>query len=344
MAGSASGWASYARSRTAGSFWIHAVSVGEVQAAAAVVRELQRLYPALPIVISTVTPTGAQRARALFKDSVQHCYFPYDLPGSVRRFLDRIAPRAALILETEIWPTLYAELGRRRIPLVIGSARLSTKSVSRYRRMASLFSDTLAHDTSIGAQTAADAERFVAIGAAPARVQVTGNVKYDLEIPAASIAAGQALRAQWGEQRPAWIAGSTHEGEEEAALHAHAMLRKSRADALLVLVPRHPQRFESVRALLRKRGVRFAQRSLDQLPGAADEVFLIDTLGELQMLYAAVDVAFVGGSLVPIGGHSLLEPAVLGLPLLSGPHTQNSQDAADLLGRSRGLADRAQWR
>lgn len=320
-----------------GCVWIHAVSVGEVQAAAAVVHELQRRNSGIPIVITTVTPTGAQRALALFKDSVSHCYFPYDLPGAVNRFLDRIQPQVAIVLETEIWPNLYAELGRRKIPLVLGSARLSIKSVDRYRRMASLFKDTLSHGMTIGAQTAADAERFRAIGAPLDRVQVTGNVKYDLEIPAATVAAGVALRAQWGSERPAWIAGSTHEGEEDAMLQAHAAVRTRHPNALLVLVPRHPQRFDTVRTLLHKRGVQFAQRSLGQVPGADDSVFLIDTLGELQMLYAAVDVAFVGGSLVPIGGHSLLEPAVLGLPVVSGPHTQNSQDVAELLVQSGAL-------
>ncbi len=164
--------------------WIHAVSVGEVQAAAALVAELRRRAPDVPIAVSTVTPTGAQRARALFKDTVQHCYLPYDLPGSVRRFLDRLQPQVAVILETEIWPTLYAGLRRRRIPLVLGSARVSVRSVERYRRLGSLFRDALSHDVLIGAQTAADAERFCAIGADPGRVRVTGNIKYDIDIPA----------------------------------------------------------------------------------------------------------------------------------------------------------------
>ena len=320
-----------ARAPRAGSVWIHAVSVGEVQAAAALVHALQRRHRDLPLVVSTTTPTGAQRARALFGDTVQHCYLPYDLPGAVCRFLDRVAPRVAVILETEIWPTLYRELARRRIPLVLGSARLSERSVERYRRLASVFRDTLAQGTSIGAQTPADAERFRQVGAAAARVQVTGNVKYDLEIPPAQVEKGRELRARWGNDRPVWIAGSTHDGEEQAALAAHSALRARHPTALLLLVPRHPPRFDVVRTLLRERGVRFAQRSAGELPQAAHEVLLVDTLGELQAFYAASDVAFVGGSLVPIGGHSLLEPAVLGLPILSGPHTHNGQDVADLL-------------
>lgn len=314
-----------------GCLWVHAVSVGEVQAAAALIQALRKLYPAMPVVITTVTPTGAQRARALFGETVHQYYLPYDLPGSVGRFLDRVQPRVAIILETEIWPTLYHTLGRRGIPLVMASARVSTRSVDRYRRMASLFRETLSHGILIGAQTAADAERFRAIGAAPDRVRVTGNVKFDMEIPATSVAAGRDFRARCAAGRPVWVAGSTHEGEEEAVLVAHAIVRERHPGALLILVPRHPQRFESVRALLRRRGLDFAQRSSSQEPTPAQEVYLVDTLGELQMFYAAADVAFVGGSLVPVGGHSLLEPAVLGLPMLSGPHTHNAQDVADLL-------------
>jgi 3-deoxy-D-manno-octulosonic-acid transferase len=314
-----------------GGLWVHAVSVGEVQAAAGLVRALRQRYPELPVTITTVTPTGSQRAKVLFGDSVGHGYLPYDLPGPVRRFLDRVRPGVAIILETEIWPTLYHELGRRGIPLVIASARLSTRSVDRYKLFSGLLRDTLSHGVAIGAQTAADAERFLAIGAAPDRVRVTGNVKFDLEIPPESVAAGRGFRAAAAPSRPVWIAGSTHEGEEEAALDAHALVREGHPGALLILVPRHPQRFEAVRGLLRRRGLGFAQRSGGRAPGPDDAVFLVDTLGELQIFYAAADVAFVGGSLVPVGGHNLLEPAVLGMPMVSGPHTQNAQDVAELL-------------
>ena len=320
-----------------GAVWVHAVSVGEVQASAGLVKSLRRRFPERPFVITTVTPTGAQQARKLFGDTVQHCYLPYDLPGAVRRFLSRVEPAVAIILETEIWPTLYRQLGRRQIPLVMASARLSERSVERYRRMAGLFADTLSHGVLIGAQSAADAERFRAIGAAPERVSVTGNVKFDMEIPASSVAAGREFRERHAAGRPVWIAGSTHEGEEEAALAAHATLRQRHPDALLILVPRHPQRFESVRSLLRRKGVAFSQRSRGEVPSDGDQVFLVDTLGELQSFYAASDAAFVGGSLVPIGGHNLLEPAVLGLPVLSGPSTQNAQEVADLLADSGAL-------
>lgn len=320
-----------------GCIWVHAVSVGEVQAAAGIIRELRKRLPDVEVVCTTVTPTGAQRVRALFGDEVRHCYLPYDVPGSVRRFLNRLRPRVAIILETEIWPTLYHQLGQRGIPLVMASARVSTRSVERYRRMASLFRQTLSHGIVIGAQSAADAERFRAIGAAPERVRVTGNVKFDLEVPRSAMQAGHDFRAALGAGRPVWIAGSTHEGEEEAALAAHGIVRSRHPSALLILVPRHPQRFDAVRSLLRKRGHAFAQRSSGERPTDAHDVFLVDTLGELQTFYAAADVAFVGGSLVPIGGHNLLEPAVLGLPMLSGPHTHNAQDIAELLTQSGAL-------
>jgi 3-deoxy-D-manno-octulosonic-acid transferase len=316
-----------------GCLWIHAVSVGEVQAAAALVRELRRCVPGIEIVLTTVTATGAERARAIFGTELRHCYLPYDLPGAVRRFLDRIRPGAAIVLETEIWPTLYREIGRRGIPLVIASARISERSVSRYRRMASLVRDTLSGDVSIGAQSAADAARFKALGAPADRVRVTGNVKFDLEIPAPVVAAGRELRSVCAAGRPVWIAGSTHEGEEAAALAAHAAVRSRYPYALLLLVPRHPQRFDAVRRLLDGEGRPYARRSAGALPVHGDEVFLVDTIGELQMFYAAADAAFVGGSLVPVGGHSLLEPAVLGLPVISGPWTHNAPEVAELLAR-----------
>ena len=322
------------RQQKPGCLWVHAVSVGEVQAAAGLIRELRRRLPDIEVVLTTVTPTGAQRVAALFGAEVRHCYLPYDLPGSVHRFLDRIAPSVAIILETEIWPTLYHQLGRRGIPLVMASARVSTRSVDRYRRMATLFRETLSHGIVIGAQSPADAERFRAIGAAPDRVRVTGNVKFDLEVPPAAVDAGREFRARSAAGRPVWIAGSTHEGEEEAVLVAHGLVRARHPSALLILVPRHPQRFDAVRSLLRKRGHSFAQRSSGEPPSVSQDVFLVDTLGELQMFYAAADVAFVGGSLVPIGGHNLLEPAALGLPILSGPHTQNAQDIAELLAQA----------
>lgn len=323
---------------TPGCLWVHAVSVGEVQAAASLIAALRARHPALPVLLSTVTRTGAQRARALLGDAVRHCYLPFDTPGAMARFLDRTQPRLAVMLETEIWPALYRGLARRRVPLVIASGRLSARSVARYRHASALVRDTLAAGVVIGAQSNVDAERFRAIGAPPDRVQVTGNLKLDLQVPEAAIDAGREFRRRHAPDRPVWVAGSTHEGEEDAALAAHARARVRHPDALLVLVPRHPQRFEAVRATLRSAGIDFAQRSDGGVPGPSDAIYLLDTLGELQAFYAAADLAFVGGTLVPVGGHNLLEPAVLGLPVLAGPYTHNAPEIATLLAAGGGLS------
>lgn len=311
--------------------WVHAVSVGEIQASAALVRALRERYPEVPLVVTTVTPTGAQRARALFAGLAHVRYVPYDLPGSVRRFFDRVRPRVAIILETELWPNLYHECGRRGVPLVLASARISPRSIGRYRRLAALFREALANGIVIAAQSAADAERFRYIGANPLRTHVMGNIKFDFALPATVAADGAALRALHAPGRSVWVAGSTHAREEDILLDAHRRVREQHPGALLILVPRHPTRFAEVRAALEGRGVRFAARSRDERCEPDTEVYLGDTLGELLLLYAAGDVAFVGGSLIPIGGHNLLEPAALGLPILTGPFTFNAEDIAKLL-------------
>jgi 3-deoxy-D-manno-octulosonic-acid transferase len=311
--------------------WLHAVSIGEVQAAAALIAALQRSFPRVPLLLTTVTPTGAQRGRALFGTSVDVRYVPYDLPGCVKRFFARVQPRVAIILETEIWPTLYHECGRRGVPLVLASARISPRSVGRYRLLARLFRETLSHGIVIAAQSEGDAERFRSIGANPAKTHVTGNIKSDFTLPADIAVRGAALRAAYAVGRPVWIAGSTHEGEETIVLDAHQQALRAIPDALLVLVPRHRNRFDDVAALLQERGVPFLRRSLDAVGRSDAQVLLLDTLGELMAFYAAADVAFVGGSLVPVGGHNLLEPAALGIPVLTGPHVFNAEDIARVL-------------
>lgn len=309
--------------------WIHAVSVGEVQAAAALVRVLAQRYPQHPILLTTATPTGAQRVRALFGDSVRHAYLPYDLPGAVRRFLASVTPQLAIIMEREIWPNLFRACCARRIPILLASARISERSGRRHRRFAGLFREALACDVTIAAQTAADAERFRAIGAPLAAVHVTGNVKFDFEVPEEARRLGAHIRAELG-SRPVWIAGSTHEREEDIVLDAHERVRAARSDALLLLAPRHPNRFDAVKSCLRARNVRFVTRSKHEAVAADTSVLLVDTLGELLSFYAASNVAFVGGSLVPIGGHNLLEPAALNRPIIVGPHTFNAADIAQM--------------
>jgi 3-deoxy-D-manno-octulosonic-acid transferase len=319
------------------SIWVHAVSVGEVVAASSLIANLRKRYPEYPIVVTTVTPTGAQRVRDLFGDDVLHSYAPYDMPGSVRRFFARMNPRLAIVMETELWPNMYAECGARGVPLVLANARISPRSVERYRRFIGLFKEALSHGILIAAQSAQDAERFLSLGANPERVLVTGNLKADVTFQPGMTEAGRDFRAAHAAARPVWVAASTHAGEEEAALAAHEFVRAQSPDALLLLVPRHPDRFAAVAELLERRRISFQRRSLGETPARSDTVFLVDSLGELPKFYAAADVAFVGGSLVPIGGHNLLEPAVLGMPVISGPHNFNAEDIAALLRDAGGL-------
>jgi 3-deoxy-D-manno-octulosonic-acid transferase len=318
--------------------WLHAVSLGEMSAAAPLIRGIRARYPQLPLLLTTATPAGRGRAQALFGDMVDVRFLPYDTAGSVQRFLARIEPRLAIIMETELWPNLFRECARRGVPVVLASARLSAKSVSRYRRLGKLFSGVFTANVLVAAQSAEDAERFQSIGSALSRTHVSGNVKFDLQLDPGILDQGRRLRSEYGGARPVWIAGSTHAGEEEQVLEAHARLLADRPNALLLLVPRHKDRFVAVAELLARRGVRFARRSSSAVPAAdGSEVLLVDTVGELARLYASADVAFVGGSLVPIGGHNLLEPAALGLPVLTGPFQFNSREIATLLLR-RGAA------
>jgi 3-deoxy-D-manno-octulosonic-acid transferase len=322
--------------------WVHAVSVGEVQSSTALLHALRERFPRRPLVLTTVTPSGAARARALFGNGVTVRYLPYDLPGSVRRFLARVRPALAIVLETEIWPNLFQACARRSTPVVLVSARLSERSVRRYRRLGGLIRGVLAEGVVVAAQTPVDAERFLAIGAAPARTSVAGSLKFDLSLPADIAARGATLRREQAASRPLWVAGSTHPGEETLLLAAHRRLREWLPDALLVLAPRHADRFAEVAAGLAREGVQSVRRSSGLRVATDTEVLLLDTLGELPAFYAAGDVAFVAGSLVPIGGHNLLEPAALGRPILAGPHNFNAPDVARLLiaaGAARIVAD-----
>jgi 3-deoxy-D-manno-octulosonic-acid transferase len=312
------------------SIWLHAVSLGEMSAAAPLIRGIISRHPRIPLVLTTATPAGRSRALALIGDTVDVRYLPYDTPGSVKRFLARIQPRVAIIMETELWPNLFDRCDRLGVAVILANARVSAKSVSRYRRFGSLFTGLFTSNVLIAAQSADDAERFEAIGADAARTCVVGNVKFDLQLDAASALQGSQLRAAFGAARSVWIAGSTHAGEEEQVLNAHLLLQAHRPDALLLLVPRHKDRFGGVADMLARRGIRFARRSAGTTQHDT-QVLLVDTVGELAALYASADIAFVGGSLVPVGGHNLLEPAALGLPVLTGPYNFNGKEIAELL-------------
>ena len=310
--------------------WIHAVSVGEVQAAVPLIRAIGKRFPEHNMLITTVTPTGAARVDAMFGDTVNHCYIPFEMSIAVDKFFTSVNPELALIMETEIWPNLYQGCGVRDIPLVLVSARISPKSVDSYRKFLPLFRETLSHGIIIAAQSEADADRFRSLGASPVRTWVTGNIKFDIELPADLVQQGREFRQHSFGDRPVWIAASTHDIEEQQVLSAHRQLLQKHPDLLLVLVPRHPERFAAVSEMIDKAQLQKVARTDGRICDASTSVFLGDTMGEVPLFYAASDVAFVGGSLVPIGGHNMLEPAALGLPVISGPHVYNAQEIADM--------------
>ena len=311
--------------------WVHAVSMGEVQASGMLVKRLLSAYPDCRVLMTTVTPTGAARVRSLFAGTVEHRYLPYDLPHAVLRFLRRINPRLLVILETEIWPNLLYYCQRRGVPAILVNARLSSASYQGYLRLRRFSASAVQSLSHIAARGAEDAERFLALGADPARVSIAGNLKFDIDTVADTAVQAASLRRSIAAGRPVWIAASTHAGEEEQVLDAFDRVRRSLADCFLIIAPRHPERFDKVYHLCVRRGLEVARRSAATGVEARDtDVYLLDTLGELPLFYACADAAFVGGSLTPVGGHNVLEPAALGVPLISGQHTANFREVIEL--------------
>ncbi len=329
-------YASYPSAGTSAPLWLHAVSVGEVNAAAPLVDRLRALRPDLQLVVTTITPTGSERVRALWGETVTHVYLPYDLPGAVGRFLDHFRPALALIVETELWPNLLFGCRDRGIPAYILNARLSARSLRGYRVLGALIRRALGSVQLVAAQSKDDARRFLELGALPESVHVVGNLKFDMA-PVDTHGFVAQFQAALGAQRPVWIAASTHEDEEAAVLVAHRTLRASHPDALLLWAPRHPERFRTAIQRAREAGFAVASRSEDGWPGLETDVFVVDTLGELSSFYACAPVAFVGGSLQAIGGHNLLEPAATGSAILSGPHLHNFADIARRLREAKAM-------
>jgi 3-deoxy-D-manno-octulosonic-acid transferase len=311
----------------AGALWIHAVSVGEMRAAQPLVAALRRAHPDTPLLLTCMTPTGRATAEALYGDFARIVYLPYDYAWLARRFLRRARPRVGILMETELWPNLIRAAARESVPLVLASARLSERSARGYARLPALTRASLARIHSVAAQSEADAARLLSLGARSAHV--VGNLKFDITPPLEQLERGAAWRARWG-QRPVLLAASTREGEEAALLRAFAAAAP--AEVLLVLVPRHPQRFDAVAALIESAGLACQRRStMDGADLNPDtRVLLGDSLGELFAYYAACDVAFVGGSLMPLGGQNLIEAASVGRPVLVGPHTFNFEEATRL--------------
>ena len=312
--------------------WIHAVSVGEAIAAAALVEGMRRTWPTLPLVVSTVTETGARVVRERFGGVAQHRYVPLDVPGAARRVIASINPAFFVCMETELWPNVLRLLALRGVPTMIANGRLSDRSFSRYRWLRGAMRRVLGDVTVFGMQSDEDARRMIALGAAPERVVVTGNVKHEpLPDPAGAADLWRRLFGLSAGQ-PVWVAGSTHRGEDEVVLEAHRRAQGKHPGVVLVLAPRHPERVGEVIALATKAGFAPVRRS--ELSGrgrAATSVIVLDTIGELAQLYSIADVVFVGGSLMPLGGHNVLEPALRGKPVLFGPHTSNFRDAAAIL-------------
>ena len=318
------------------SLWVHAVSVGETLAAAPLIERLLADYPDVPLLVTTTTPTGSERVQALFGDRVTHVYCPWELPTALTRFMRAFDPQLVIVLETELWPNLCAAVKRHGAKLMLMNGRLSEKSYRGYGKLPRLIRPMMARFDALAVQTQVEAERYMALGAWPERVYPIGSVKFDMTLDAAVKQAASQLRVSFGD-RPVWIAASTHPGEDAPVLAAHKTLRAQKPDALLILVPRHPERFDGVADQVREAGLSVARRS-QQEPAADAAVYLADTMGELLMLFGACDVAFVGGSLVPVGGHNLLEPAAWEKPVLTGPHLHNFTAIAQLLDDAGGLS------
>ncbi len=319
------------RPRLDSPIWVHAVSVGEVGAAAPLVRALRERYPFRDILITTTTPTGAATVVRQFGQTVHHVYFPYDIPWAVGRFLRHFKPRMLLLIETELWPNVIHECAQRHTPIVLVNGRMSERSARGYRYLGQLTRSTLGQLTRVAAQTTEDANRLHELGVDRSRLVVTGSLKFDVHLPASLFEEGAAIRRELGINRPIWVAGSTREGEEIVLLRAFRLLRQQFPEALLVIAPRHPERFESVGELIRRAGWRAVRRREAAPCEPETAVFLLDSMGELLRFYAAADVAFVGGSLFPLGGQNMLEPASLGVPVVTGPYLDNFLEISNKL-------------
>lgn len=304
--------------------WVHAVSLGETRAAAPLIERLLRAHPEATLLLTHMTATGRAAGRALFGERVTQAWLPYDAPFAVHAFLDHYRPRAGLIFETELWPNLVAQSSARGVPVFLVNARMSERSATGYARAPSLTRPLMGALGGVAAQADADAARLEALGTP--RPVVTGNLKFDMEVSAQAIELGRAFRARFGAGRPVWLANSTRDGEEALILDALAA-GSLPPGTLTLVVPRHPQRFDEVGALLRERSLRYVRRSDDAPVPPDTEVVLGDSMGEIASYCAAADVVFVGGSLLPLGGQNLIEPIALGRPTLVGPHMFNFADA-----------------
>ncbi|MDP0560809.1 MAG: lipid IV(A) 3-deoxy-D-manno-octulosonic acid transferase [Candidatus Endonucleobacter sp. (ex Gigantidas childressi)] len=321
--------------------WMHAVSVGETIASAPLVMALMKSYPAYRFLITTMTPTGSDQVKAIYGDMVEHTYMPYDLPDALYRYLNRTNPKLVLIFETELWPNTIAACKKRGTPVVIANARLSERSAKGYQRISRLTRNMLNQLSVVACQNIEDGKRFVRLGLDAEKLQIIGSIKFDINISSETLNAAKAIRSNWekgfGRQAQVLIAASTHSEEEQIIINAYINLKKQYPDLLLVVVPRHLERFDAFYDLACNSGLTVKRYNQDTNVTPNTQVILGDVMGEMMKLYAASDIAFVGGSLIERGGHNVLEPAVLGLPVLSGPHTFNFHNISMSLEQAGGL-------
>ncbi|WP_193002370.1 lipid IV(A) 3-deoxy-D-manno-octulosonic acid transferase [Vibrio litoralis] len=318
--------------------WIHTVSVGETIAATPFIRALKQQYPYTPIVISTTTSTGAEQAAKL-SDIAEHRYMPIDFPFAIKGFLRVIRPQSMLIMETELWPNTLYHVAKFGVPITVINARLSERSALRYQKFQPIFNLLAKSLSQVLCQHRDDAERFIRLGVDPTRVKITGSLKFDITVSEESLKAGAQLRLLLGRKRPTWIAASTHQGEDEQVLDAHKLLLKRYPEALLILVPRHPERFDDVYKLSTSTGFTTQRRTDTTEPSLKTQVYLADTMGEMLTLIEAADICFMGGSLLgdKVGGHNVLEPAALAKPILIGPSYFNFSDITNNLKNQNSL-------
>ncbi len=311
------------------SIWIHAVSYGEVNAAQSLVRSLVEENPGSEIIFTCSTPTGSALIKELFGNDVISVYLPYDLKGPVKRFFEWAKPKIAIIIETEIWPNIFHYCGRSKIPLILASACISDDSMKKYSILFGLFKDSVSQGIVVAAQSDEDAQKFIALGAKADRTFVTGNLKFDTEINLDSSMDVNLFKNESLCQRFSWTAGSTHDLEEKEIIRAHKLIKEKIPNALLILAPRKPERFQVVSKILDQSGLSFSKWSESKEKQIDSDVLLVDTLGDLLFFYSVSEVSFVGGSLFDIGGHNLIEPAILMKPILTGPKIENVQEIAD---------------
>ena len=308
--------------------WFHAVSVGESEALFPLLKKIQQHHPEAKLLVTTTTPTGSARVQAVMKDTVTHVYLPYDMPDVVQRFIGHFKPTLAVIMETEIWPNLYTCCGQHHIPLYLINARLSERSARGYQKISQFVRSTLDNVSIIATQTQDDAQRFVSLGAKTDAIKVMGNIKFDISVPEITLADGHQLKNTLFANRFVWVIASTHKEEEAIFITLYQHIKLQIPELLLLLVPRHPERFIEVKRLCEQKQLKTVSRTSGEPVTQDTDVYLVDTMGELKMIYAASDIAFVGGSMVPTGGHNILEAVAVGVPVLFGPYMSNFKEIA----------------